>query len=329
MQQNKSDRLGTVVKIIAILTFLFGGGIFWRVWDSRENSPTFSYTYEGAFDQHKPEYEVASPLSWAEAPPSLARILVRADYKGKKYSGVVYVKIQQANGKVVTATQWDDFNTQAGTQKAIPLTFEQLFDYAGLARYALSLDVSMADTVDFMKPIRGEFKIYAEQSGQVITGSESTVTVINTGWYHRTYLDHSDSFPGDKIRAFVEVANFGAESDFSITTCAYEVATLSYQMDPTKITNRIDEKGWWPDREGNLKRRCETYESTRLHLKRGEFKTIAIDLLPAYTSAQGFYAYGTFVIKNLPAVDYGAEDWATSTYVRDNRQYTAYFVVGQ
>ena len=99
--------------VIGAIGLLFGSGFVVSWWENRETTPTFIYTYEGTFDPDQAEYEVSFPLGWDDTQISKAKILVRADYTGKKYAGVAYINIQQADGTIVTVGQWDDFSTDS------------------------------------------------------------------------------------------------------------------------------------------------------------------------------------------------------------------------
>lgn len=320
-----SKQLETTLKIIGVLLtilgLLFGSG--WLL-QGFYPTPQFNYIYEGAFDQGKPEYEVAFPLNWDNTLVSNAKILIRANYTGKEYAGLTYVKIKKANGDIVdTGQKWADFSTEAGKQLIIPLSFSQLFEYAGLGRYIANFDVSKTSP----DLISGQFEIYVEYAGQIIPGSEQTVTVYNTPWFHRTYFDYYEMAPGDKFIAYVEVINFGAESDFSIATCPYRIVTPSYQIDPSQVT-QLPDKGWWPTRSGNLQSICGNEQQTLVHLKRGEKKTTQIELSGAATSEQGYYDFVVYVLKKLPILDYG-DNWLLNWYARDGRQHSTYIVIGK
>jgi hypothetical protein len=310
--------------IVTALGLLFGPGLWNRIAAST-GQPEFQYVFEGAFDQARPEYEVAFPLSWNDSQPSKARILVRADYSGKQYPGIAYLKIRTADGAMVdTGQSWADFSTQSRSQLTIPLTFGQLFDYAGLENYVINPDISAQDP----ELASGAFMVLVEQAGKIIPGSEQTITVHNTPWFHRTYLDNYEVAPGELISAYVEVVNFGAESDFSVATCPYRIVTPSYQVDPAQV-EQLENEGWWPTRPGNLDSVCDNEQQTPIHLKRGEKATVKIELPPGATEEQGYYDLIVYVMKRLTALDYGGQDWFSNWYARNGRQHTTYVVIGR
>jgi|JFJP01.1.fsa_nt_gi hypothetical protein len=324
MSSKWESGLKIVGVVIGAIGLLFGSGILVRWWENRETTPVFIYTYEGAFDQSKPEYEVAFPLGWDDKQISRAKILVRADYSGKKYAGIAYIKVQQADGTIVTVGQWDDFSTDSEKQQKVPLSFSQLFQYSGLSSNLANLDVS----VETPTPVSGVFKVYVESAGHVIPDSEQTVTVYNTPWFHRTYLDTYEVAPGDKIKAYVEIKNFGAESDFSVVTCPYRIATTSYQLDPTK-TVLGPGIGWWPELSGNLQRVSSDLQQKPIRLGHDGTITVQIEFPDNATSDPGVYDFIVYVAKKLEVLDYGGSDWAPNDRSRDGRQHSTYVVIGR
>lgn len=311
-----------VTIVIAMLGFIFD--IFGTPKVSL-GEPKFQYIFEGAYDQSKPEYEVAFPLGWDDTQKSNARILLRADYSGSKYPGITYIKIKQADEKIVTVGQWNDFNTKAGEQQLIPLNFSQLFNYAGHGRDIINPDVTSSDPLE---SARKQFTIFVENGGKTIDGSERTVTVINTPWIHRTYLDTYETHPGGQIKGFVEVINFGAASDFSISICAHRISTQSYQLDPSMVAD-LDPDGWWPTRKGSFQSIGKTDQQIPISLKAGERQTVKFEMPAEATSEQGVYTIIVYVLKKLPILDYGSANFASNWRSRDGRQYSTYVIVGK
>jgi hypothetical protein len=311
--------IGTTITVLGFVFDIFGQP------KVSLGSPQFEYIYKGAFDPTKPEYEVAFPLGWGDSTQvSNAEILLHAKYSGGDYDGIASVKIQKSDGEIVdTGQQWDDFNSKSGHPLNIPLTFRQLFDYAGLAGSVPNLDVSAESPA--LKS--GQFTVYVEYMGQHIEGSERTITVYNTPWFHRVYFDYSEVMVGEKLKAYVEIFNYGAESDFSVATCPYRIVTPSYQVDPSQVM-RQDEIGWWPTRSGNLQALCDGEQQTPAHLGLNDHKTVMIELPQNATAEQGYYDYIVFVLKKLPTVAYNG-DWFETSYSRDSRQHSMYVVIGQ
>ena len=324
-----SDKLtfwGIIISVVfGLLGLLFGQDLLSKI-NASTSDPQFQYVFEGAFDPKKPEYEVAFPLGWNDSQKSNAHIWVHADYGGDEYAGITYIKIRKVDNSEITVGQWDDFRSDSEKQQDIPLSFNQLFQYAGLGKNLVNLDVS----TDKPALVNGQFTIFVENAGQSIPGSEQTITVYNTPWFHRTYLDNYEVSPGERIKAYVEVINYGADAEFSVATCSYRIVTPSYQVDPTKTVLLPDGGGWWPDLSGNLQRVCDSLQQTPVHFEPNENKTtVQIELPENATAEHGFYDYIVYVSKKLPILDYNTSDWTSSDRSRDGRQHSTYVVIGR
>ncbi len=176
--------------------FLFSEDILSRI----EGKPKFSFVFEGAFDQSKPEYEVAFPLRWSGQVPSTARIIVNAMYSGRKVQGPVYVKIQPADPNLppVQVGEWADFESQSSQPVIVSLSFQDIFDYANQSEETSKPDFS-SDTP--WAKSTGQFEIYVEYQGEEL--ASQIVTILNTPWFHETHLSDNEIALGNIIDAYI------------------------------------------------------------------------------------------------------------------------------
>ncbi len=288
--------------------------------------PRFEYIFEGAFDQNRPEYEVAFPLGWAEnnQVPSAIRIIINAQYKGNDIKGPAYIKIQPADLSLppILVGEWADFSVDSNQQIAISLSFRNLFDYAGLSANPVNPDLSLQDPWAGNK---GTFEIYIEHGGE--KRDTKDITVLNTPWFHQTYLSNYEFRLGQAPQIITTVVNYGATSEFEVNSCFYKISSPSFTIDFESFTSSPD--GWWPEK--SLDKICIEYQTTTVQVSKGESETIVQQINADSIIESGVYTVVTFVIKRIPVIEYDpSRQWTDDDnigLVRDGRHYETFFVL--
>lgn len=332
MSRNRLSRNQSITIRIAVLTLIVTAiatiASFYPMlkdwWNGVEKSPEFVFTYEGAFDQSKPEYEVAFPLGWSGDTPSTARIIITATYAGGKIQGPVYVKIQPAdtNLPAVQVGEWLDFKSQSGQPVIVPLSFNDIFDYANLSEDSSKPDMTSDNP---WSKNNGQFEIYIEYKGEKLDRKD--ITVWNTPWFHEVYLSDYEFNVGQTVTATITVFNHGAESEFEVNSCLFKVSTPNYSLDFGKLTSSPD--GWWPEK--GLERVCKEYQTTQITVPRNAQKTILQPVSTEPINEEGVYVLVSYVLKRVPIIQYESNQVAFDAkdiwLVRDGRQYASFVVL--